>query len=900
MPRVWRQAAQAGIFEENESLDQQERAIAIWLMQEFSPLDRRISLEGLGLLRFRPIYPRNWTLPDFFTSSPLDLSPNQAFDLVMLLLNTLRLQGAITYLLGDRVDLVKDDAFAPRQKVLYFRQEGSDSKKGIFGWMPAPGYSNARIDILRRILAARGVAIAQCKSIALQILLDLWQYLSSSNSPWNPYLHRAIIQKYGVLYRIEHEMWEVVPVLDNDHKSWFVCDRCQNISALNINQVCPTYGCIGTLKPIGEFSQLMETNLYRDIYTRGEPIPLRAEEHTAQWTSKAAAEVQNQFIQGKINVLSCSTTFELGVDVGDLQAVVMRNVPPTTANYVQRAGRAGRRTDSAAYALTFAQRRSHDLNYYNRPEEMVAGKIRPPTAVLTNEKIVRRHLHSIAFAAFFRWAKETKDLTFRKVGEFFAPESQPSGKELIRKYLEKKPLWLKEAFERIIPQNLQDELGIKDWSWLTLLSTSGNQGILDSAAEEITSELTEFSEMENKAAHDKKYRLAERYSRVQNQVRSRNLLGYLGSHNVLPKYGFPTDVVELKTNHLQSIYQASRVELDRDLKIAISEFAPGSEVVAAKVVWTSRGIRKLHNREWQSYNYAVCRECKRFHYSVSELPQYCSCGHQLLDRPEMRGEFIIPEHGFIAGNETRSPGESPPKRIYSSRVYFAEYRLPKSEEPDEQPMELDSSISPVGSQVFKRYSRYGWLAVVNDGYGRGFRLCRYCGYAEPIPLFKKGKRAPSRVHRNPFNNSECSGFFDIYHLGHRFMTDVLEIKTSLLIYRYPEVYSLLYALLDGASDTLGIRRQDIDGTIYPQGAGQPPTLILYDDVPGGAGHVRRIFDNLRPAFEVALDRLERCECGEETSCYHCLRNYNNQYFHDILQRGSALRNLRKLLSINAS
>jgi len=492
MPRVWRQAAQAGIFEENESRDQQERTIAIWLMQEFSPLDRRISLEGLGLLQFRPVYPHSWMPPEFLTSPPLNLSTDQAFDLVVLLLNTLRLQGAITYLLGDRVDLVKDDAFAPRQKIFYFRQERSDSRKGIFGWMPAQGYSNARVNILGRILAARGGAKAHCESVARRILLDLWRYLSSSSSPWNPYLHREIKQKHGVLYRIAHGMWEVVPVLDMDQKSWYVCDRCQNISPLNISDVCPTYGCGGTLKPLREFSRLMETNLYRDIYIRGEPIPMRAEGHTAQWTSKAAAEVQNQFIQGKINALSCSTTFELGVDVGDLQAVVMRNVPPTTANYVQRAGRAGRRTDSAAYALTFAQRRSHDLNFYNRPEEMVAGKIRPPETVLTNEKIVRRHLHSIAFSAFFRWVKETKDLTFRKVGEFFAPDGQASGQELIRKYLEMKPLPLQEAIERIIPQDLQDELGVKDWSWLTMLSTPDDQGVLDNAAEEITSELDEF------------------------------------------------------------------------------------------------------------------------------------------------------------------------------------------------------------------------------------------------------------------------------------------------------------------------------------------------------------------------------------------------------------------------
>ena len=127
------------------------------------------------------------------------------------------------------------------------------------------------------------------------------------------------------------------------------------------------------------------------------------------------------------------------------------------------------------------------------------------------------------------------------------------------------------------------------------------------------------------------------------------------------------------------------------------------------------------------------------------------------------------------------------------------------------------------------------------------------------------------------------------------MTDVLEIKVSSLTDDESIVYSLLYALLDGASESLGLRRQDIDGTIYPQGSGQPPTLILFDNVPGGAGHVYRIFENLQETFFDALRRLERCECGEETSCYNCLRNYQNQYYHDILQRGSAMKILQMII-----
>ena len=112
-------------------------------------------------------------------------------------------------------------------------------------------------------------------------------------------------------------------------------------------------------------------------------------------------KIQQQFIEGEV-YLSCSTTFELGVDLGELEAIFLRNVPPEPSNYIQRAGRAGRRLGTVGFILTFAQLRSHDLTYFKEPERMVEGKINPPVIEIVNEKIVSRHLYSIVLANFFR------------------------------------------------------------------------------------------------------------------------------------------------------------------------------------------------------------------------------------------------------------------------------------------------------------------------------------------------------------------------------------------------------------------------------------------------------------------------------------------------------------------
>ncbi|MEN6620837.1 MAG: DUF1998 domain-containing protein, partial [Smithella sp.] len=107
--------------------------------------------------------------------------------------------------------------------------------------------------------------------------------------------------------------------------------------------------------------------------------------------------------------------------------------------------------------------------------------------------------------------------------------------------------------------------------------------------------------------------------------------------------------------------------------------------------------------------------------------------------------------------------------------------------------------------------------------------------------------------------------------------------------------SVLYALLEGASESLGIRREDLDGTLYYNLGSRIPSLILYDDVPGGAGHVKRIMNYLPETILAARERVSLDCCGIETSCTECLRNYRNQPYHEELKRGLAKSFLDELV-----
>src|SRR5262249_51426263 len=372
-----------------------------------------------------------------------------------------RYQGIVSFDDDGSFDGIEHDdvIFAPRNVACYLRGADSNSAKRIYAWEPAPNCSNKRLDYLTRVLQRRGVTEDQAKTHAFTALKAIWATINHPNGPLAKLFERGTHSKYRTetnLLRLKPNWWQVQLAGDN---GVYRCDTCATVTVFPVNDVCPISRCSGTVTRYP--SKERQRSHYYNLFKSMDPIPLAVSEHTAQLTRKKAFEAQQDFISGKVNLLSCTTTFELGVDVGDLQAVFMRNMPPSPGNYAQRAGRAGRRADNAAVVVSFAQRRTHDLAYFENWQRMVRGAVRPPSIRLNNLKIMRRHVHAEAMAAYFN---ANPEVFADRLESLFDPSSNRSDE--LKGYLARHPEYLRARLERIVPRALHGPLGLDSWAWL--------------------------------------------------------------------------------------------------------------------------------------------------------------------------------------------------------------------------------------------------------------------------------------------------------------------------------------------------------------------------------------------------------------------------------------------------
>jgi ATP-dependent helicase YprA (DUF1998 family) len=792
-------------------------------------------------------------------------------------------RGAVAYehdLLYDRIVGQGPSLVAMAQNF----QKGSQGKKLLIRFNPweAPSRSRKRAlgqsrfaSIVGQVL---GVPVVESETRIRQTLDLLWQWLTTNQQ---------------VLVQTEEPGEYQIPasrLLLRIDRSWFRCQRCGTPTIHGAMGTCELSRCQGTLTAVSreEWMEFQSASHLSHRY-RQDPMPLIVKEHTAQITLERGRAYQDAFNQHRINVLSSSTTFEMGVDVGQLEAVLLRNVPPSASNYIQRAGRAGRRKQGVAHAVTYARSVPHDQYHYFEPRGIVHGRVPVPVIYTANVRLTQRHINSYLLGRFLKAHRMQleadnpqlssffpgSDIATRAPADLFVSWCQTHRDALARDIapiLASCPLppdvAVKKSADTIFSRNVNDTL------------TAYHRGFRSQVASyqlQIADLLAQQREQKEDLKRVRGLIGAQMHvEALLQQLRESRLIDFLAEEHWLPSYAFPQDVVRLT---VRQETDRNIMRLERDREMGISEYAPGSEIIADGKLFASVGV----NLE--------AREPKLRYFRTD---------------PAMHSVYTGDTEDEV---KQKAPGvKGSPMMFLEPSGFTTSYDDPVTE-PNLFRMRPPSNTEVFllsGAEGFEPHPRApgvisgicanAKLFRANLGKrGRGFRLCLRCGLG-----WSNDAPAPAN-HQTPWG-STCRGQFKPVALAHVFETDVLQIRFpgagAAPVSERAFWLTLATALTSTACVKLSIDPKDMGSTYRSQSEqDQAGELVLFDRVPGGAGHVQRIRDDLPEILKLSLGKLRMCsntDCDIEASCYACLRSYKNQFDWDHLRRSAPLLWLERL------
>lgn len=838
--RLLKQYEDAGLFRESQTAETKGREVLKAIFREALTDERRLSLAGVGLLTWFVRFPNDLPAPNSAGRPPWNLTDREARRLIRYLLDEMRLHRAMS--LPDETGALTWADVSPWPQWAYGL--GSPGRRrSVSEWGAAQ--SAVVKHFLSRLGVDSGSSADEIRAASIELMKDVWRSIRKWDAGQPRNQDRILLPgAVNGTFRLNSNWLRTKPA---DSGEVWECDTCSTVTGHHVRGVCPRSGCPGNLVPADQAR--LAKNHYRSLYeNRDLPAALSAEEHTAQIDSDEARRRQHDFKTGMTNLLSSSTTFEIGVDLGDLDAVFLRNVPPESFNYAQRIGRAGRR-NHPGLALTYCRRNPHDLYHYDDPEERVlAGKVHPPRLQLTNTRIVVRHLTASALSAFFRDPRYRA--RFDNVAAFIKDWSNASAVADLRVFCTDNDA-LRQFLRLVVPAGVRAEIGLDDDTWID--AVVGSDSRLALAEREVCSDYHSMERYRKEMYAQRKgtNRVEARIKTIANEP----TLNFLSRKAVIPKYGFPVDVVELDTRPGDG--NPTGVSLQRDLSQAIAEYAPGGKVVANKLEWESRGIKKLPDREWpvRVYQYDDARSFRQWDESDSSAPS------------DLR-KYLSPIFGFVTPLFARpKEPQRRSQRLYTTRPFFCGF------DADAEP----ETKNVRGVRVTK--TAPGKLVILCEGRNRqGFYICRSCG---------AHMTERTAEHKSP-SDTVCRGTLGRFSLGHELVTDVVRLHFPGLLGQW-DAYSVAYAVLLGSAETLDVPETDLNATITGGDTPNGSAIVLYDNVPGGAALVAQlehesVFDEM---LGHARDRV-RGQCGCDSSCYGCLRSYRNQFAHSDLDRKRAM------------
>jgi hypothetical protein len=786
---------------------------------------------------------------------------------------------------------------------LKFQRDAQDDEGRIKQW-----YSNYGT-VAKQAAVAWGVVPNEVQAF----LADLWKLLSDDLHLLSP------VQLLGARGRLlpgcvgAHQV-DVNRLILQPDTGMYRCQTCRRLHArLNPGMTCMAWRCGGKLV----FEPENPDN-YDLLMLDQEFAMLRAKEHSAQIPGAERERIENAFKSDgeRINTLVCTPTLELGVNIGTLDAVLMRNVPPLPANYWQRAGRAGRQF-RMALDITYARSASHDRAYFSEPLKMLEGLVEPPSFNLRNPFMVAKHVHATVLTALFRMLREKgllqddldalqnamrtclpvqiKSFLFTPEGLVRpAPMTVGALADVINKHRARLMVAVQAAFQQgwpatdtevVSPTRLQDiidrladELQVvvhrlfQRLQWALgqlerLRKVAAAKGSMDPDEEALRSRCERLVK--------KLKGEARRRSNQAEGIDDTNTYGVLAAEGFLPGYGLDTGAVSITHVAPRFGSDISDWELRRNSALAVREYVPGNLIYANAHKFVPRTFH-LVPEEPIVFAVDLANESIEENGGLGRVAAPTQAG--AIGATSIFGVQVCdvdaPHHSYISDDED-----------YRFQMPVAVFGQDQGRHSGGPAYEWGAATLHLKHGLHMRLVNVGAATQVKARGDLGYPVCLVCGQS-----------------RSPMSTQKELDTFNEQHAERcgrpiqkiAFYAEVVADSLVLPDCASKEAaYSLMEALRQGAAEVLDMEISDLQVQVFGKPGTEKYDVLLYDPMPGGSGLLEQMLAHWPAVVEHTLALVEDCPSACETSCVDCLQHFRNSFYHAELNRHTAQAFLRE-------
>lgn len=758
----------------------------------------------------------------------------------------------------------------------------------------------------------------------------------------------------STVYAIRPDHLVVTPLDEDDHAdqtTLLVCDTCWTptpvapaISAELVGARCLCDRCTGTMEP----AAVEADSFYRSLYAGLEVRRINSAEHTSLLSGAERRKIEAGF-KSRVqrasdpNVLVATPTLEMGIDIGDLNTVILSSLPDSVAAYQQRVGRAGRATGSAL-ALAYITGRGENLPRLGDPASMINGAVRPPATYLDAEEILRRQflasvVDDLVRTGYTQQVRVAQDvLASAGDGTFLGAvvdHVTTHGDRLVEQFVSTFPDHNAPGLQRLRQWVAADAgpdgtiaPGPVNLIYQAVRENDAELSELRRRLKDVTEALPELkqkAESELATSEDKDAHRAARATKyllgelIVDLTTGTHWISALERRGLLPNYTLLDDRVELDVHRAWVDPESGEFKRDKPITLprgasrALTEFAPGATFYAHGLAMRVDGI-EMNPEGSDIQTHLLCPVCS---YSVvllegSKPPSACPrCGDPHIVDTDQRLSVVRLKRVFSElRDDSAQIDDTADERV---RLRFEQLTTADF---DPQNVQQRWSVSAPGLGV-THYRRLPmrWYNLGRAGRSgerrvlasreigvEQFRVCGSCGKLDSMSSVND-----RREHRAWCSHRDALDEAHVKQLAlyRELVTQGVVIDVpSHLLGEETATASLAASLLVGLRELLGgaPRHLRVEVVTHPVAGSEGralPALLLHDTVPGGTGYLTELAtpERLWTLMGLAARLLEECPCAGEgrLACHRCLLPY--QAPGSKVSRGVGLRVLRSLMEV---